>query len=223
MWKKAAALTIALALAISPAAFAADDLSADTVGTLPAALRQPAQLLAKQLRPAAASGPGLKARMQEEWFGGRLHELEELQASDPEALKAKLLERHDQLVAEAQKVVDNQANLAQQIIDRAVAEQTKAVERATEAAASAKDADLAAKRLAFVKARQELLVAEAKQHAPEIAARMLERAQQVLDNAAGIRSRIENGEGLQVVKEQLQQQRELAKQRRQCPIGLGGK
>lgn len=215
MWKKAVVLAMMFCLALSPVAFAAGSETTQSVLTPKDGLQYQVKLLFEKMRLGFSFGPAAKARMYTNMADERLKELEALQASDPEALKQKLLEQHDKMVAKAQTIIDTKANLPQDIINRVVESQAKAVERATQEAANAKDPNIAQKRLAYVKAKQELMLANVEKNAPQIAEKMIARAQAVLDNTASVRARIENGEGLQVVKERMQQRLEQVKQRRQ--------
>ena len=215
MWKKAVVLAMIFCLALIPVAFAAGSETTQSVLTPKDGLQYQVKLLFEKVRLGFSFGPAAKARMYTNMADERLKELEALQASDPEALKQKLLEQHDKMVAKAQTIIDTKANLPQDIINRVVESQAKAVERATQEAANAKDPDIAQKRLAYVKAKQELMLANVEKNAPQIAEKMIARAQTVLDNTASVRARIENGEGLQVVKERMQQRLEQVKQHRQ--------
>lgn len=214
MWKKVVVFAMMFCMVLSPVAFAAGNGTTQSVLTPKDGVQYQAKLLFEKVRLAFAFGPAAKARMFTNLADERFKELEALQASDPEALKAKLLEQHDKMVAKAQSIIDSKANLPQDIINRVIESQAKAVERATQEAANAKDPDIAQKRLAYVKAKQELMLANVEKNAPQIAEKMIARAQTVLDNAASVRARIENGEGLQVVKERMQQRMEQAKQHR---------
>lgn len=215
MWRKALVFAVMFCLMLSPVAFAAGDETTGNVLTPKDGLLYQGKLMVERVRLGFSFGPAAKARMYTNFADERLKELEALQASDPEALKEKLLAEHDKMVAKAQSIIDNKANLPQDIINRVVESQAKAVERATQEAANAKDPAIAEKRLAYIKAKQELMLANVEKNAPQMAEKMIARAQSVLDNAANVRARIENGEGLQVVKERMQARLEQAKQRRQ--------
>jgi len=198
MWKKTLTLAVACGLLFSQAAFAAEpEAGAAAARGLSPRLERAAKMVGKGMPHLPRAGVDQSAKP----FGLRLRELEELQQSDPEALKSKLLEAHTEMVARAQEIVDRKDTLAQEIIDRAVEHQTKMLEQATKAASAATDQELAQKRLAVVKARQELMLASVTKNAQQMADEMLTHAEQVLANAASVRNRIENGEGLEVAKE----------------------
>lgn len=215
MWKKAVTLAMVLGLSISSAAFAAEDQTADS------ALTARDEGLFQTAGSTISTRPGLSPRPQAATrrlanpARERMRELEELQTSDPEALKAKLLEEHAQMIARAQEIIDQRADLAQEIVDRALENQAKALKAATEAATKAADQELAQKRLELVKARQELMVTKVKKNAEQIADQMISRAEELLANSDSVKSRIENGEGLAVVKEWQQKWTRQAKHDRQ--------
>lgn len=131
----------------------------------------------------------------------RVKELEALAEEDPEALKEKLLARHDALVAKAQEIVTNKENLPDTIVSRMVETQLKVMEMAQERFAEAEDQELAQKRLALLQAKQELVLATVEKNAEKMAEHLIGRAEQMLSNATDVRARIEAGEGIEVVKE----------------------
>ncbi len=199
MWKKTLTLAMACCLLFSQAAFATGPATEwANAASERSALRLPSAGTVGKCLPHLRRA---KAEESAKPFGFRLRELEELQKSDPEALKSKLLEAHTKMVARAQEIVDHKDTLAQEIIDRTVETQTKALEQATKAAAAATDQQLAQKRLEFIKAKQELVLASVTKNAQEMADEMIAHAERVLANASTVRTRIENGEGLDVAKE----------------------
>lgn len=195
MWKKTLTLAMACGLLFSQAAFAAEPEAGAVTKGLSPRLERAVEMVGKGM-------PHLpRARTEQSTKPFGLRELEELQQSDPEALKSKLLEAHTEMVARAQEIVDHKDTLAQEIIDRTVEHQAKALEQATKTASEATDQELAQKRLAVLKARQELMLASVTKNAQQMAGEILAHAEQVLANASSVRTRIENGEGLEVAKE----------------------
>ena len=142
-----------------------------------------------------------KAGLFLEHAGERLKEFEALTEQDLETVKANLLERHDALVAKAEEIIANKDNLPEYIKAKAVESQVKALELAQQRAAEVEDQELAAKWLDMVKARQEYMLAHIEKNADQMAERILERAQATLSNAAEIRTRIENAESLEAIRE----------------------
>ncbi|MBS3949118.1 MAG: hypothetical protein KGZ53_00385 [Peptococcaceae bacterium] len=116
-------------------------------------------------------------------------------------LKAKLLERHEALVAKAEEVLANKDNLLEYIKTKADESQAKALELAQQRAAEATDQELAAKWLNKAKAKQEYRTAHIEKNADKMAENMLKRAEAVLENAAEIRTKIEAAENLEELRE----------------------
>ncbi len=132
----------------------------------------------------------------------RILELEALSESDPEAFKEALLARHDRLVLRATEVIANRDSLPEKLVTDLAAAQLRALEIASAKAMNAKDPAIAEKRLGLLKARQELVLAMFEKNAERIAKNQILRAETILANAEGLRTRIEKGEGLDVIKEQ---------------------
>jgi len=151
-------------------------------------------------------------------------ELEALAQNDPAALKEKLLARHDALVKQAEELLANQATLPAKIATDLAAAQARALALATERAKEATNPEQAARRLALLTKRQARIQAHIAKHSAQIAARQVARAEQVLANAADIRSRIEKGEGLALIeemREKRQEQRALRKENRPSKVKPG--
>jgi hypothetical protein len=169
---------------------------------------------AEGLRVRVTVNPVRKVAMLLRFADERMKELEALSESDPEAFMEKVLARHDQMVERAQTIISNKDNLPEQIVADLVAAQLKALEVATEMAKDAKDPAIAEKRLSMLKARQELTLAMIEKNAEKIAENQIRLAETVLNNAAETRSRIEQGEGLEVIKERHAQIMRRAQERR---------
>jgi len=151
-------------------------------------------------------------------------ELEALAQSDPAALKEKLLARHDALVKQAEELLANQATLPAKIATDLAAAHARVLARATERAQEARNPALAARRLALLAEKQARINAHIEKQSAQIAARQIARAEQVLANAAAIRSRIEKGEGLALIeemREKRQEQRALRKENRPSKVKPG--
>jgi len=151
-------------------------------------------------------------------------ELEALAQNDPAALKEKLLARHDAIVKQAEELLANQATLPAKIATDLAAAQARALALATERAKEATNPELAAKRLALLTERQARIQAHIAKHSTQIAARQVARAEQVLANAANIRSRIEKGEGLTLIeemREKRQEQRALRRENKPSKVKPG--
>lgn len=213
VWKKALVIALLLCLALSQVAFAAEDEK--SVITPQHGIRYQAKLLFERVRLGFTLNPVRKAMLLANQAGERLRELEALQETDPEAVKEKLLAAHDQAVARAEQILANRDNLPEDIITKLTENQAKALELATQAAAEAKDPEIAEKRLNLLKARQELTMAAVTKNAEQIAQRTLERAEQVIASADQVRERIQAGEGLEMLRARLQRWKEQAQQRRE--------
>ena len=142
-----------------------------------------------------------KAGLFLEHAGERLKEFEALTEEDLETLKAKLLERHDALVAKAEEIIANKDNLPEYIKTQAVESQVKALELAQERAAKAEDQELAAKWLNMVKAKQEYMIAHIEKNADKMAENMLKRAEATLSNADEVRTKIGAAENIEALRE----------------------
>lgn len=187
-------------------------------------VRYAMKMFAEGVRETLALNPEKKVGLMIRHAGERLKELEALAESDPEALKEKLLARHDAIVKRAEEIVANKANLPETIVTRLAESQIKALELATEKAKSAVNPAIAEKRLNLLKARQELAMAMVEQNAEKIAEDMIKRAEMVLENSTDIRARIEKGEGLQIIRERQAERMKQAMERRQnFKQKLGGK
>lgn len=151
----------------------------------------------------------------------RFAKCQELAETDPAALKARMLERHDAMVARAQETLANKANLPAKIVADLKAAQARILAEATERAQSATDQAAAAKRLAALQERQARVLAATEKNAAQIAERMIKHAETVLANAAEIRARIEAGEGLDIIREHMQRRMEQMLQRRQNTQNAG--
>jgi hypothetical protein len=142
-----------------------------------------------------------KAGLFLEHAGERLKEFEALTEEDLETLKARLLERHDALVAKAEEIIANKDNLPEYLKAKAVESQVKALELAQERAAKAEDQELAAKWLNMVKAKQECMVAHIEKNADKMAENTLKRAEATLSNAAEVRTKIGAAENFEALRE----------------------
>jgi len=151
----------------------------------------------------------------------RFAKCKELAETDPEALKARMLERHDAMVARAEETLANKANLPAKIVADLKAAQARILAEATERAKSATDQEAAAKRLAALQERQARVLAATEKNAAQIAERMIKHAETVLANAAEIRARIEAGEGLDIIRENAQRRIGQMRQRRQNKQNAG--
>lgn len=145
-------------------------------------------------------------------------DLEALAQADPAALAARMLERHDAMVARAQELIANQATLAARIVADLKAAQTRVMAHATEQAKNAKDPAVAARRLAALQTRQTRVLAAVEKNAVQMAERMIDRAEAILANAPTIRARIEAGEGLAIIRENQQRRRQQMRQNKK-PTG----
>ena len=135
----------------------------------------------------------------------RLEDLEALAQADPAALAARLLERHDAMVARAQALIANKANLPAQIVADLKAAQARVLAHTTEQAKNAANQENAAKRLVALQARQARILAAVEKHAAQIARHLIARAEAILANAPDLHARIVAGEGLAVIRERLEQ------------------
>lgn len=210
MVKKALALTAILML-LAPLAVAAG----------PGGVKMPPGM---QRRNAVAPPNVVRAERVLKQADTKFAELTALAQNDPAALKEKLLARHDALVMQAEELLANQASLPAKIATDLAAAQARALALATERAKEAKNPELAEKRLAQLKERQERTASHIAKHAEQIAARQVAHATQVLANAAAIRERIEKGEGLAVIeelREKRQEQRALRKERKWSKVTPG--
>lgn len=178
-------------------------------------VRYTMKLFFEGVREKLAVNPEKKVGLMLRHAGERLKELEALAETDPEALKEKLLARHDAIVKRAEEIVANKASLPETIVTRLAESQVKALEIATEKAKGATDPEIAEKRLNALKARQELALATVEKNAEKIAGEMIKRAEAVLSNSAELRARIEKGEGLEVIKERHAERMQKAKERRE--------
>jgi hypothetical protein len=151
----------------------------------------------------------------------RFVKCKELAETDPEALKARMLERHDAMVARAQEVLANKANLPAKIVADLKAAQARILAEATERAKGATDQAAAAQRLAALQERQARILAATEKNAAQIAERMVKHAEAVLENAAEIRARIEAGEGLDIIRENMQRRIGQMRQSRQNKQNAG--
>ena len=151
--------------------------------------------------PPQAGQPRQRMRQAKE----NLADLEALAQSDPAALAARMLERHDAMVARAQALIANKANLPAQIVTDLKAAQARVLAQATEQAKNAANQETATKRLAALQARQARILAAVEKNAAQMAEHMITRAEAILENAPAIRARIEAGEGLAIIRERLQQ------------------
>ena len=147
--------------------------------------------------PPQAGQPRQRVRQAKE----RLEDLVALAQADPAALAARMLERHDAMVARAQALIANKANLPAQIVADLKAAQAQVLTQATEQAKNAANQETAAKRLAALQARQARILAAVEKNAVQMAEHMITRAEAMLENAPAIRARIEAGEGLAVIRE----------------------
>jgi len=151
----------------------------------------------------------------------RFAKCQELAETDPEAFKARMLERHDAMVARAQATLANKANLPAKIVADLKAAQARILAEATARAKTATDQAAAAKRLAALRERQASVLAATEKNIAQIAANKIKRAETFLANAAAIRTRIEAGEGLDIIRENAQRRIRQMRQRRQNKQNAG--
>ncbi|MBT9134328.1 MAG: hypothetical protein DDT38_01059 [Firmicutes bacterium] len=112
---------------------------------------------------AMPNAPHMRGRMR--LARERLDDLEALAQSDPAALAARMLERHDAMVAKAREIVANKATLPSQIVVDLKAAQARILERAREQAQKATDPAVAQRRLEALQAKQARVLAQVERNA----------------------------------------------------------